>query len=88
MENSDPQGEVEGERRDLGDLWREIWAEIRAFRKYFSWNACIESVLLKLFKQTCTGFIIMNKVISLRDQPKVIHRLKECQYITRYSLLF
>ena len=73
MEHSEPQGEEEGERRDLGDLWREFWAETKAFRKYFSWNAFIEAVLLKFFlplNDIISDFLIAEKFHNTRGSVK------------------
>ena len=74
MENSDPQGEEEGERRDLWDLWREFWAEAKAFRKYFSWNAYIEAVLLKFFlplNDIISDFLIAEKFHNTIKHPTI-----------------
>ena len=79
MENSDPQGEEEG--RALEDFLRDFWAEIRAFRKYFSWNAFIEAVLLKFF-------LPLNDIISDFLLAEKFHNIIRDQSINRWVIFF
>ena len=74
MENSDAQGEEEEGERAVDDFLRDFWAEIRAFRKYFSWNAFIEAVLLKFFlplNDIISDFLLAEKFHNIIRDPNI-----------------